>query len=591
MTKGAIEILKNKVAQDIDEKRRMNERYIESQKLAHDKEQQSLNRQNARKIAREHDIATIVGSSINTAGKIAANDPAWYKRYLPNADEFVRIPTFDRVGSHTFGKSYFYDYDGSGPNSSDHAVPGIMVFRWMPTVGYSTVGTNHAKDPINQTLARLKEKVLALNSRSSVNWEPADLGFNFMCSADIMVAILELGRAIRVYQTYHAKNAYLAEALITAIGFNYSDMVQNYAEYRKVYTLMARKFNSSIVAPLEASFYQRRAYLAANIFADSDDPKEPRQFYAFREDKRLVLDNDALGCTLDTVYRTSIVGIENGLQTMFERITDNPDFVEMYQDLRHAFGNKLVQLATDIDNETCQFNTLSLNREQIQNLMVIPAYNSTSGTRFANLIAGSGNLQIDSAGYLYQVRKFEMPNLRSGLEDAFDTGGVMKELLSQGTMKHVYNMYSHAPTGDDILDITRFSYSCRFPILYDATFWVDDCGTELIYDAQAYIYRFDKDPNDQITRFLVTIHIPTIMIHDSLDETMFTRMAVWTAFDWAPISTYVVQYDNSDPSYNVRTLCEAHTTFTITGDELRRINEVCVMSEFYVPDSSFGKWN
>lgn len=554
--------------------------------------QRNLERENSQRAAK----AQLWSAGINAIGKLGSsikpfkltsNDPEWYKTYITDLSNFVNVPTYDRLGSLKFSNLYETD-QASGQTAG---IPGIMLFRWIPSVGPQSVGTpaSHFNNPINQTLARAKERVLALNSRSNVSWEAADLGYNIFASADIMGMILDLGRVIKVYQTYHSKNEYLAKYLVEALGWDFTDLSSNYADYRKAYTILARKFNSAIVAPASVSLYKRRSFVATNIFCDYPDVKYPRQVYAYVQKQAFILSDTGEYCNLTNINRSSLVAFMADINLRFARITDNPDFIEMYQDLRHAFASDLVVINEDVSDTEIEFNVDALNREQIHNLKTTPIIRNTAGT-FADceLPATGWELRQDTAGYLYQGYNDSVANRLVQYSNLPQTAmlQIAVKLSWYLTGKLMHNMHKEDISGDDILDITRMDYSAKvISAQTTLNLVIANVGTEFIVESsivsledagQGVVSRNTKFS----TYIFETESTDPIIVYDW--NLLF--MALRSAFDWAPITHMIGQIGSE--AY-IRTFMDACTTFTIDQTTLEEIHKAAVMGELYCTDSNY----
>lgn len=541
--------------------------------------------------------------AVGTAVKgVKFNDPAFYKQYVKNLDTFFNVPTFDRLGKLSF-QDLIADEDAT--TKRNFALSGIMVFPWIPTVGPQPSVVSFGSNPINQILARSKEKILALNSRSSVNWEFSDLGYNIICSSDIMSMIQDLGRVIKVYQTYHASNAYLAKTLIEALGWSYSDIVANHAEYRKTYTIYAKRFNSAIVAPASVTLYARRAYLAVNVFCDSHDPNYPRQLYAFRQSYAYRLSDTGESCDMIecSTARANLAAFKTVMDSMFSAIVENPDFVEMYQDLRHAFGSDIIQLSECVDTESIQFNSVELNRLQIHNLKTLPAlYDRASTVTHTSLInVTEWVIEQDASGYLYQGNDGVTPGTRKVYITA-DTNVSSNELQRHinkyigPTAPSLYNVYEEKVSGDTILDITRSDYKIRSAMPLDGatsmSFDIMDCGTEVFEGIRIFtIYHDNALNSDGVTidfySSLLAVegaNWPATVLFNEVNGFM-------SHFDWHPIChTRVFGLSSSGAApYTTATIFDSYTTFVIQKQTMYDLHCACVLSEFFIPDRQFSR--
>lgn len=447
---------------------------IETQKGMQDKELAWKSKENRKDRIHKYiqTGATIAGTLM--AGKLKKNDPAWYKRYLPDLSKFTNIPTYRRLGVPFPNASYTSAGLGSEKNA---AIPGILTIYYDNTVGPQSPNINEIPmNAVNQILMRSKEQVLKSNSRSSVNWEAADLGLNLFATASIITMLGEYKRLILCAQTYSATNAYEGLGFLSAYGMSdavAAKFISELATHRKNYIILARRFNNAIVAPADLSLFMRKWYLATNVFADNTDKTRP-QLYWFISNGAYELSDD--GSKLLYAGKLPLVSPDSSIVTstynfisgLINAIVENPDFQEMYADLRSAFGDRILKVDESLDeNAIIDYNIEALNREQIRNLKTLPLIARGSEGDIIACERGSGQMNIvsDVTGYLYQGVKGTTltRNYTLTCADASEAGAALKCINHQysgnSSRQELYNVAElSSVNGDTVLDITRFKF-------------------------------------------------------------------------------------------------------------------------------------
>lgn len=595
MTRGAIENAKLRQS-DLE-----NRRNIEQKKK--ELEDKATQRKFDAEQKRKDRINKIFTSGMGLLKLPKFNDPNFYKQFVPDVDRFTNLSTFQRLGQEQFTKYGLINRAFIGSNVIDYANPGVLVIGYVPTTGPQNSAISTAQNyPINQALNRTKEQVLKSSSRSSVNWEGADVGLNIFCTADIFTALHEIKRVLLIYQTYKGDNSYLANTYIRSLGWDYSDVAANAVQYRKDLLVLAAKFNSSIVAPADIALYHRRAYLIGNIFADRKGVV--KQAYMFRQLHYHVLNAAGDGTTIHDLPMmggvTQLSTFIGWVNAMIESITANPDYVEMYADLRASISNLLTFDGTIDPNATIEYNSEDLNREQLHNLKTLP-YSTTGYATTPNLPIGNWGLHINSAGYLYQGSSDEvtkrnaywpMTGYTTDQVNAFKQ--FLTTMFSHSTPKVpvLLDMDKDDINGDDILEITRGLYDgYQSTSSQGTTLEIYSCGTELFVMMQAWGYNYTQQS-------MTSIAFGSYMVGQySIGNPINNMVAsMYSKFDWAPMVNYFTLNDNqlspvTDDNIILASasLFDLNHAFCANGNDIDKLNEICVLSEFYLTTQQFRR--
>lgn len=599
MTRGAI------AAREIEqkEKERKSKEQIEANKLKDNEKQREFEKGENKK----KNITNLVTGGLKMF-KLAPklNDPAYYKKFIKELDRYVNLPVYQRLGIEPWSP----DFIAKGKAANRARVPGIMRIDWIPSIGYQSSSATQWQTPINQGLARTKEQILKSNSRSNVSYEGADIGLNLFCTADIFTLTLTIEQALRAYQTYKGDNAYLAKALITAMLVDYDDLVGNVADYRKRLIAIKTRINSSIVAPADISLYARRLYIAGNIFVDREGDKI-KQIYFYHQVHYHALSNTGANTSvLEHNVPKTLNELFQYLELMISRIVDNPDFVEMYADLRSAVSN-LISMDTNFGaDDTLAFNYDENNRQQIHNIKTWPLIQY--GDYESEIISSHWHIGIDSNGYLYQgssspgdrdilvpqgsgMSEAQIKNIGAWLELNFTRAALSNDNVKD---KHLFDCFGTKEiTGDDMLEITRGTFTIQRPILSGGYLYcvIEDSSSEFFTGYKIYTI----EENDTLHKYDGSTHMLSITSSTTdgpIPQDFAYFVALYTKFDWAPMTTCYKLTTNSEAVTNLRNaevqfanVSDLDQSFTISDNDLLQLNQACILSECYLDTGEFKR--
>lgn len=514
------------------------------------------------------------------------NDPEWYHRYPVDVGAWANINTYNRVGQVKFG-GRFYKL-----GTDEFAIPGIMTFNWIPSIGPTgSAEVNDRKMPINLTLQRSRQKVLELNSRSNVDWQAGDLGYNLLATGSIIVAIEELRRVIKVFNTWSSKNAYLAEHIVAALGFSYTDIKNNKSYIKEQLVSLIAAFNLSVVAPKYASYYQRQLFVSTNIFADS--MSEWAQFYAYKCAGFFKVSKDSTYLELLEVQRSDVHEYIDQIWAMIDAITADDSLSEMYNDLRHAFKSDIVQLEefNVSDNNTMTFNADRTNRMQIHNIKTMPVIASENLVR-SSIIYGEWQVHQDTQGWLYQgVTDSRLRPVRLTAPNA-SIAPTMANQLKYFLMPsggQLLDTGDYVPNQDGFLEITRgvpiarsISGSSQTGIVQID---IAETGTEFILDCNIYVL---DGAHDDAQEYVFGTYMLNSITSTFAGETPIHTSALVSTFNWHPIVQFLRGYNAvSGAPDGVFTVSELEYTFVAQNADLTGLHMMCVQSEFYLGPEQF----
>lgn len=255
----------------------------------------------------------------------------------------------------------------------DAAVPGVMAFYTMPTFGQSL----DAMSPINMASRDIYSFIRHANS-GAANYDSPDLMI-YLGAMDSIYAYLEfMKRVYGVARGYMATNRYLPQALLTAMGVDYDDVIAHQADFRAFINTYAPRVASYCI-PQGMSFMTRHMWMYSHMFIDSDTDKAqtylytPAAFYSFTldEDGKGMLEYVPFGPTnnWDTGHLLSVKELQDYAMRLADGIADNQDFNIMSGDILKAYGASGIYVPQQIPEA----------------YIVLPDYNTEVASQFENI--------------------------------------------------------------------------------------------------------------------------------------------------------------------------------------------------------------
>jgi hypothetical protein len=184
-------------------------------------------------------------------------DAFWYAKDANAIQDMASFPFLEIVGSEI--------------GSTSDKVPGAVILSIDHTIAATpsgNLGGNYAT-----RAAKAYFNYVTEGFTGGVNFEAADLGMISLAGASLM-ALMEEGR--RAYETlnyYLQHNKYYAKHIVASLGFDYSSMVSNKANFRSEFNIRVDQINALIKIPKGFFIADRWQFIAKNIFVDASDPE------------------------------------------------------------------------------------------------------------------------------------------------------------------------------------------------------------------------------------------------------------------------------------------------------------------------------
>lgn len=464
-----------------------------------------------------------------------SNDIAWYGKANGLIEAAARLPFSNTTGFNL-------------PYGKKEAVPGVMALTYMPTIGAN--GATASGENIATTAANsYYSYVVHANSRNQ-SYDAPDLMMATLAGMDALAFIAVGIRAYGVMNLYDQNNKYLPDALLTAMGFDPSDLRANYSHMLfDINNLIAQA--SQIWIPDTMPLMQRKFWMNTNIYMDSDSVKG--QYYLF---------------VPRCVYKFSETGSPNGTslvpvvwntnqkykwsqfvkvaQSLISALVNSQDRGIMFGDILKAYGKEHLYTLSPID----------------VNYTVTPVYDHEVLTQIENATCGAidvGDITQTESGTIQQAWKANTPDKTQG--NYFPSRSVLNF------------HFKETPTADQIMIATRLKagymgYNQTGEVKLAHPFAT---GSEVIYSMYIYYYHNDALEVAQ-------------MVNDKF--LTLDNIRRWVAFDYAP---WIYQFDALPTSGgpDVWTPSAAfgdYDNYTTVDDiNLLRLHKTALMSLFGVP--------
>lgn len=152
-----------------------------------------------------------------------------------------------------------------------------------------------------------------------------------------------MSRTYGVMRAYDQKNRYLAEGLITAMGFNHADLLANLANFRYFINQFALKI-SALYTPSTMDLYKRHTFIYSGVWKDSDTEKaqlyvtKPTGFHKFSATAET--NGGSLQFTAMPANLT-YANIVSYVTPFLDAILSDEDMNIMSGDIKKAYGEQL----------------------------------------------------------------------------------------------------------------------------------------------------------------------------------------------------------------------------------------------------------
>lgn len=404
--------------------------------------------------------ARLKRDELEASTREADNDVRWYGQNPQLIKDFASLPF-----NYMLGAPIPSDNLGIAANS----ISGIMVLKFIPTVGVATSETS----PINVAMRSLFAQVRRANS-GSTNYDPADLMLYVLAMDSALSYLAHIKRGLGMLYAETPYNRYYVKYLMEASGYDYANFAANAANIRGYINLYAAKL-SSMAIPAYFSYLARHQWMCSNYYWDS--PTVRAQTYIFRPAGFLKFALDSSGAGSLTLSPVGILRAENIVtygDQLLNPIITNQDFNIMSGDILKAFGDAGVVKPAGIADGA----------------VLLPQYSAEVLTEIENAtVHGIDNPKYSicqntavGGGYLYEVQNFnKMIIVNTAGRFAVPKTTITQYMIDGLNAKSQFlNFHKDGPSPEDIMIATRmksFGQITGLPTADGLTDSIDPSGT------------------------------------------------------------------------------------------------------------------
>lgn len=468
------------------------------------------------------------------------NDPMWYASDPSILRDAASIPYSWSLGT-TIER-----YNG-GPMENNiwhDTIPGICRMSLEPTVGLSI----SADSAVNVAATAMYSYVRHANS-GHANYESPDLMMYCAAMAQVYAYINWCQRTYAIATAYAQKNRYLPKHLLTSMGINADDVVNNLANFRYWINVFISKA-TSLAVPATMSYFSRTAFLYSNIYCESDQIKD--QLYYFHPASWLKFEfiNETKAGKLTRVQLTpvssskglSVAEIINFGDELLQSILLDEDMNIMSGDILKAYGAEGIIKLTSLPETVTLYPVFDeLVLEQMHNATVI------SNCEFGDVEQVAGSSIISSAPFL--------PNL-----SAEDIGVAM--------MSKILSCDKAEPDVTDTIESTRLMAAAEVSRSTDSGYYLI-CGTEVPVDVGYYFINSSTGALDRIT----------CGGWARTDSALSTRLEAKSYFKYSP-TTYIAA---SDTNAFIGVHESVDNYAVLNPADVSKMHDAALMNMFAVP--------
>lgn len=514
--------------------------------------------------------------------KMIKQDPDWYYTSEELTAPFAKIP-FNRIlGIRNAAYSSVTVPSQANPNenitipATSYVSPGIMCINFIPTMGYSDKASSPLNVAANKNFAFMRRE-----NAGSTNYTDSDLMMYYISVVGLIPAIKHAIRALKVSAVYTPTSRYMPDLLVKAMGFNPTDLRNNFENYRGRVNRLIVKFNQFPV-PANFKHIKRWEFLCDNVFMDRNSTKAQTYFYRpigipmFNDvstaEEELSHVSYAYPWGLSTnflapgiKYGTKIGGLIDldayliHIENALARLYNSSDIAIMAGDTLKAFS-------------TTGVYTIPTVKEFEE---IVPVYSEMGIRQFHNTeflpIQENISAWIEQLENLTVTQELSADVTNFILKSQLLVPGNGQVLQKMSTM--LLNIDKPNPDWKDVIEITRTKMSGSF---HAGTEVSGSWNIEVKFASEIYVNAWIYSD--------AVIDNPQILVTSFIDSTSAGSMSplafkIVSAFDWAPIFfTYEQGY--SEPVQP--TLGEIDNYTFLSGTDLDHLNEAIIQDLFNI---------
>lgn len=188
---------------------------------------------------------------------IVSNDIAWWNR-SPLFPLATRIPWNQVMGANTEVQNPGMSYTHVASQ------PGLMTVDFVPTIGWAS----DMNSAVNRAFNMLYADITA-HTTGYLQMQQMDLAMMVVGVSSIACHLGYAKKVMGAYQDYASLNYYMPKGLISSLGIDFDDLVDNAANYQIELTDLINRFNR-LTIPNFSDLHVRQYALSHNLYSDSE---------------------------------------------------------------------------------------------------------------------------------------------------------------------------------------------------------------------------------------------------------------------------------------------------------------------------------
>lgn len=527
------------------------------------------------------------------------NDPQWYVPSGQLIKDVASFPTAIPNGAPFFrGKSRKGDIDFAPTvYSQSQYCPGIMTYNVVPAFGESYDSISPISIAANALFTAVRQ---------------ATSGTSYYETPDLMLAVCALSSAFSFYSwlcriygvmnTYSVYDRYLPKALVTAMGVDFDDILENKADFREFINTYAYKL-ASFAIPKDVTYITRQIFLYEGIYKDADGRKaqyymyNPWGFYIWNPTTTSGVGELTLKKLEPEVSSTNgltFAELSTYADDLLRPLLNSQDFRYVQADFLKAFGEQgMFKVAPISETFTVAPEYSSEVLMQFENAYIYIEPDSITATLTQNPGIGGYFTTSYSLDYLGNGPS-EIAALVKLTQNGVDPLGVLKN------DKILLNFHKDDVTPEDIMVASRLSSAGPSTFTSDGVggnfhYTPSNVASEFIAGAKIWYYEFENDTTDKavLTSFDFN-HYNLALMYKQNDSTgpqydvaavgrMFLLQSLISAFDWHPHVAYTIGKISSSINDSYGSIAQSPLVFDLDTycildeKELQSVNTVAML--------------
>lgn len=486
--------------------------------------------------------------------RMGFNDPEWYSKNPELTVAAASIPFPYRPGT-SIPIASTYNVSSKQITVRYGSIPGIVTLNWIPSLGYS----DNPNSPISIASRQIYAKVRA-NFSGSLEADPPDFAIYLGALDSIFAYIACLKRLYRLVNSYSPNNHFIPEGVVQALGVStelYQDLVTHKMDFFGMINQLIG-MSERFVCPAVFTMFNRHYWLNDNVYMDF--PSMNAQFYAFVQE-------GFYSFKLQTVPGgTAKAG---GLECLSFPV--QADGALDYATTLFNFGVSLINALSESDD----------------------AY--TISGYLMRTYDGSEKFTVDRLGIDERFDALYVPEVLSQIENACAIDVPFDNIINDVSQDPVTNTVYCTPTAQlAVPDITRYQAMPLLNIRNDSPSAMDVIEASRMASYLDYIdVAYTSGDTEINVPILAGTEIVTSMVVTYGSAGTWTSTAVanrlvatqtvaqavsalmLSNFDWNP--RVIVNWTASNVPL---LLWDVHNVTSLSMEQMRQINKVCLYSEF-----------